>query len=82
MVHSFSATHCQARPTAARAGYREDMQCATNTSSNVVFAGACMAVCRIHQAVYLRWGVAAEAQAVERWGWVPEAAGNQLAEAS
>jgi hypothetical protein len=77
-----SVPRCQARPSAARPGYREDLLCSTVTSTTVEFAGTSVPVCRIHLAVYLRWGGAAEAMAAVRWGWVPHEAGAPLAEAS
>jgi hypothetical protein len=78
----FAATRCQARPSAARLGYREDLLCATHTSTSVVFDGSCVAVCRIHLGMYLRWGAAAEDLAAVRWGWAREAPEAPLAEAS
>ena len=77
-----SPPHCQARPSAARAGYREDMLCATRTSTSVVFDDTCVAVCRIHLGMYLRWGGAAEGLATVHWGWVRNAPETPLAEAS
>ena len=77
-----SAPRCQARPRAARVGYREDMLCGTATSMSVVFAGECVPVCRIHLAVYLRWGAIGEAEAAGHWGWVSEPDAAPLAEAS
>jgi hypothetical protein len=79
---STSGPRCQARPSAARPSYREDLLCATSTSSSVEFAGTTVPVCRIHLAVYDRWGGAAEALATVRWGWVRPEAGAPLAAAS
>jgi hypothetical protein len=62
---------CQARPRAARPGYREDMLCASSANTVVLFHGVEMPVCRIHDAKYARWGADGEAQAVLQWGWKP-----------
>jgi hypothetical protein len=35
----------------------------------VSFRGADVAVCRIHQKAYARWGVDAEGNATLYWGW-------------
>jgi hypothetical protein len=61
---------CQARPRAARPGYRADMLCGTAAAMQVAFAGASVPLCRIHHLVFLRWGAIAEAEAASRWGWV------------
>jgi hypothetical protein len=63
---------CQAIPGAARRGWRSDLLCASVANSEVSFHGRSVPVCRIHRAVYERWGDAAEHQAVEVWGWVTE----------
>jgi hypothetical protein len=64
-------SRCQARPRAARPGYREDMLCASSASTTVPFHGIEMPVCRIHDASYTRWGDEAEAHASLHWGWIP-----------
>jgi hypothetical protein len=66
-----SASRCQARPRAARPGYREDMLCASTACTVVVFHGREVAVCRIHEAKYQRWGPRAEEQAEAEWAWAP-----------
>lgn len=60
---------CQAIPNAARRGWRTDVLCASAANSEVVFCGRQVAVCRIHQRTYDRWGAAAEQQAIEFWEW-------------
>jgi hypothetical protein len=60
---------CQAIPGAARRGWRSDLLCASVANSEVEFRGRLVPVCRIHRSVYERWGAAAEANAVELWGW-------------
>jgi hypothetical protein len=72
-----SATmRCQARPRAARPDYREDMLCASAASAVVLFCGLSVAVCRIHETMYQRWGAAAEERAGTVWGWIPALAAN------
>jgi hypothetical protein len=72
-------SRCQARPRAARPGYREDMLCASLASTVVRFYGVEVPVCRIHDAKYARWGAEAEAQAELQWAWTPpEAQGDVL----
>jgi hypothetical protein len=66
-----ATTRCQARPRAARSGYREDMLCASTACSNVLFFGASMPVCRIHESIYAGWCETAEVRAVVAWGWMP-----------
>jgi hypothetical protein len=66
-----SASRCQARPRAARAGYREDMLCASFASVVVMFHGVEKGVCRTHDASYGRWGADAHAFASLHWGWEP-----------
>ena len=68
-----SDLRCQARPRAARPGYREDMLCASTACTTVAFFGSEIPVCRIHEAKYARWGDDAEEQAVLHWDWVPPA---------
>ena len=64
-----SAARCQARPKAARPGYREDMLCASTACTAVTFRGYAVPVCRIHETKYARWGAAAEELAASQWGW-------------
>jgi hypothetical protein len=64
-----TASRCQARPLAARPGYREDMLCASEANSVVRYADVDVPVCKMHEATYARWGVSAWANASERWGW-------------
>jgi hypothetical protein len=66
-----TATRCQARPRAARPDYREDMLCASTACAAVTFCGLSVAVCRIHEAMYARWGTGAENLATTAWGWIP-----------
>jgi hypothetical protein len=72
-------SRCQARPRAARPGYREDMLCASSANTVVLFHGVEVPVCRIHDAKYARWGEEAEAQAVLQWGWTPPEAQRESA---
>jgi hypothetical protein len=60
---------CQARPKAARPGYRTDMLCASEANTAVVFGGVEVPVCRMHESMYQRWGDEAEANAELLWGW-------------
>jgi hypothetical protein len=60
---------CQARPAAARRGFREDVLCASNANTHVSFRDGQVAVCRMHEATYGRWGGDAEAKAMELWEW-------------
>jgi hypothetical protein len=60
---------CQARPAAARRGFREDVLCASLANTTVRFHGRDVAVCRMHEATYGRWGSEAEAKASELWEW-------------
>jgi hypothetical protein len=60
---------CQARPAAARRGFREDVLCASNANTHVEFRNARVAVCRMHEATYGRWGDDAETKAAELWDW-------------
>jgi hypothetical protein len=60
---------CQARPAAARRGFREDVLCASNANTHVRFRDGDVAVCRMHEATYGRWGDEAEAKAAELWEW-------------
>jgi hypothetical protein len=60
---------CQARPAAARRGFREDVLCASNANTKVPFRDGYVAVCRMHEATYARWGDDAEAKAAELWEW-------------
>jgi hypothetical protein len=60
---------CQARPAAARRGFREDVLCASNANTTVQFRDQPVAVCRMHEATYKRWGDAAEENAAELWEW-------------
>jgi hypothetical protein len=63
---------CLAIPGAARRGWREDVLCASLASTEVEFHGRPIAVCRMHEATYARWGETAEANAAELWEWTPE----------
>jgi hypothetical protein len=72
-------SRCQARPAAARRGWREDPLCASHANTSVRFHGVDMPVCGIHAQTYLRWGSEAERNAVELWGW-PDADQMQLEE--
>jgi hypothetical protein len=60
---------CQARPAAARRGFREDVLCASNANTAVEFRDHLVAVCRMHEATYKRWGDQAEENAEELWEW-------------
>jgi hypothetical protein len=72
------AQNCQAIPSAARRGWREDLLCASRAKTVVEFAGREVPVCRMHEATYLRWGSDAEEKAIELWGWTrrPPSAGS------
>jgi hypothetical protein len=54
---------CQARPAAVRHGWREDPLCASRANTTVRFHGREVPVCRMHSAMYERWGENAEANA-------------------
>jgi hypothetical protein len=60
---------CQARPAAARPGYREDMLCASMAATNVDYRGTKVPACRMHLATYARWASDAEANAELKWSW-------------
>jgi hypothetical protein len=60
---------CQARPAAARRGFREDVLCASNANTAVEFRDQRIAVCRMHEATYKRWGDQAEENAQQLWEW-------------
>jgi hypothetical protein len=60
---------CQARPAAARRGFREDALCASLSNTSVRFRERDVPVCRMHEATYARWGDEAEAKAEELWEW-------------
>jgi hypothetical protein len=60
---------CQARPAAARRGFREDVLCASLANTTVRFHGRDVPVCRMHEATYGRWGADAEQKANELWEW-------------
>ena len=62
-------SRCQARPAAARHGWREDPLCASHANTSVWFHGADIPVCGIHARTYRRWGFEAERNAVALWGW-------------
>jgi hypothetical protein len=70
------ATRCQARPRAARPGYREDMLCASLANTSVCFHDVDVPVCRMHEATYRRWADAAEGNATALWGWTAQSARN------
>jgi hypothetical protein len=63
------ATRCQARPRAARPGYREDMLCASLANIAVCFHDVDVPVCRMHEATFHRWAGSAEGNAAALWGW-------------
>lgn len=60
---------CQARPAAARRGFREDALCASRANTTVEFHGRSVPVCRMHEATYERWGSEAGTRAGELWEW-------------
>lgn len=60
---------CQARPAAARRGFREDLLCASVTRTTVEFQGATVPLCGIHLEMYFSWGADAEQQAHQLWAW-------------
>jgi hypothetical protein len=64
-----SGARCQARPAAARHGWREDVLCASNANTSVSFRGVHVPVCRMHEAAFARWGSEAEAKAASLWAW-------------
>jgi hypothetical protein len=68
---------CQARPAAARRGFREDVLCASLANTAVPYRDGEMVVCRMHEATYARWGDSAEANAAELWKWPAELAEPQ-----
>ena len=45
------------------------MLCASEANTSVVFRGADVPVCRMHESMYQRWGDDAEANAEFLWGW-------------
>jgi hypothetical protein len=63
------SVRCQARPAAARPGYREDMLCASRANTHVRHRGEDVPVCRMHAATYARWGEDAVRNADESWDW-------------
>ncbi len=69
-----SGVRCQARPAAARHGWREDVLCASQANTSVCFRGVDMPVCRMHEAAFARWGGEAEAKATSLWAWSPDPA--------
>jgi hypothetical protein len=64
-----AAFRCQAQPSAARPGYREDMRCASAANCVIRFEALDIPVCRIHEATFARWGASAADNARSRWGW-------------
>ena len=56
-------------PQGGAPGYRTDMLCASEANTVVVFRGARVPVCRMHESMYQRWGDEAEANAELLWGW-------------
>jgi hypothetical protein len=62
---------CQARPAAARRGWREDVLCASHANTSVDFHGVAMPVCGMHEKAYAHWGSDAEQHAEALWGWLP-----------
>jgi hypothetical protein len=77
-----SALRCQARPRAARAGYRDDMLCASLANTLVSFRGIRVPVCRIHERMFGRWADDAERNAELLWVWGPWSAAAALATAA
>jgi hypothetical protein len=67
---------CQAVPSAARRGWREDALCASIAKTEVEFCDQLVPVCRMHEATYARWGDTAERNAIELWRWVCDDAGS------
>jgi hypothetical protein len=65
-----TGSRCQARPVAARHGWREDKFCASRANTSVEFHGTTMPVCGIHEKAYARWGDDAEHNAERFWGWL------------
>ena len=45
------------------------MLCASLANTTVQFHGRDVAVCRMHEATYARWGADAERKAAELWEW-------------
>jgi hypothetical protein len=72
---------CQARPVAARRGFREDVLCASYANTLVVFRGSNVPVCRIHEATYVRWADEADDNATIQWAWGSAEGIPQLAKA-
>jgi hypothetical protein len=64
-----AALRCQARPKAARPGFRDDMLCANAGNSVVHFEALDVPVCKLHEATFTRWGLDADDLARTRWGW-------------
>jgi hypothetical protein len=64
---------CQARPVAARRGFREDVLCASYANTQVRFREVDVPVCRIHEATYERWACDADENASTLWAWGSEA---------
>ena len=60
---------CQARPAAARRGFRDDPLCASVTRATVEFEGETVPLCGIHLKMYVRWGTDAAEQARQLWAW-------------
>jgi hypothetical protein len=77
-----SALRCQARPRAARAGYRDDMLCASLANTLVTFRGLSVPVCRIHERMFRGWAEDAERNADLHWAWGPWSAAVTLATAA
>jgi hypothetical protein len=77
-----SALRCQARPRAARVGYRDDMLCASVANTLVSFRGLTVPVCRIHERQFGRWADDAERNAETVWSWGPYSAAAALAAAA
>jgi hypothetical protein len=63
------AVACQARPKAARVGYRADMLCASIANTTVRYRGVNVPVCRMHERMYARWADDAEQNAEAFWLW-------------
>jgi hypothetical protein len=73
-----TALQCQARPRAARAGYRDDMLCASIANTFVLFREFSVPVCRIHERMFGRWGDDAEQNAETLWCFGPWSAAAAL----
>jgi hypothetical protein len=64
-----TAARCQAQPSAARPGYREDMLCASVANCVIRFEAVDVPVCTMHEATFSRWGASPTENARAGWGW-------------